>query len=64
MKTIKPFFLCAKTKKALEAEKVLKKKYKYYSLEKANIVVVLGGDGLILSLINDEVFIKKKKFLE
>ena len=24
MKTIKPFFLCAKTKKALEAEKVLK----------------------------------------
>ena len=62
MKTIKPFFLCAKTKKALEAEKVLKKKYKYYSLEKANIVVVLGGDGLILSLINHEVFRKIKIF--
>ena len=29
------------------------------TLKEANIVVVLGGDGTILSLINDEVYLKK-----
>ena len=56
MKKIKPFFLAAKSKKAQHTLKVLSQKYNNYALKEANIVVVLGGDGTILSLINDEVF--------
>ena len=62
MKKIKPFFLAAKSKKAQHTLKVLSQKYNNYALKEANIVVVLGGDGTILSLINDEVYLKKKIF--
>ena len=62
MKKIKPFFLAAKSKKAQHTLKVLSQKYNNYDLKVANIVVVLGGDGTILSLINDEVYFKKKIF--
>jgi len=62
MKKIKPFFLAAKSKKAQHTLKVLSQKYNNYDLKVANIVVVLGGDGTILSLINDEVYLKKKIF--
>ena len=62
MKKIKPFFLAAKSKKAQHTLKVLSQKYNNYNLKEANIVVVLGGDGTILSLINDEVYLKKKIF--
>ena len=62
MKKIKPFFLAAKSKKAQHTLKVLSQKYSNYNLKEANIVVVLGGDGTILSLINDEVYLKKKIF--
>ena len=34
------------------------------TLKEANIVVVLGGDGTILSLINDEVYLKKDIWYE
>ena len=59
MKKIKPFFLAAKSKKAQHTLKVLSQKYNNYDLKEANIVVVLGGDGTILSLINDEVYLKE-----
>ena len=62
MKKIKPFFLAAKSKKAQHTLKLLSKKYNNYNLKESNIVVVLGGDGTILSLINDEVYLKKKIF--
>ena len=62
MKKIKPFFLAAKSKKAQHTLKVLSQKYNNYALKEANTVVVLGGDGTILSLINDEVYLKKKIF--
>ena len=62
MKKIKPFFLAAKSKKAQHTLKVLSHKYNNYNLKEANIVVVLGGDGTILSLINDEAYLKKKIF--
>ena len=60
MKKIKPFFLAAKSKKAQHTLKVLSQKYNNYALKEANTVVVLGGDGTILSLINDEAYFKKK----
>ena len=53
MKKIKPFFLAAKSKKSQHTLKVLSQKYNNYALKEANTVVVLGGDGTILSLIND-----------
>ena len=62
MKNIKPFFLSSKKIKAQKALKILEKKYKHYSLKEANVVIVLGGDGTMLSLINDNSFIKKSVF--
>ena len=62
MKKIKPFFLAAKSKKAHNTLKLLSQKYHNYNLKEANTVVVLGGDGTILSLINDEIYLKKKIF--
>ncbi len=62
MKKIKPFFLAAKSKKAQQTLKILLQKYNNFNLKEANIVIVLGGDGTILSLINDEVYLKKKIF--
>ncbi len=62
MKKIKPFFLAAKSKKAEHTLKLLSQKYNNYNLKESNIVVVLGGDGTILSLINDEVYLEKKIF--
>jgi NAD+ kinase len=62
MKNIKPFFLSSKKIKAKKALKSLQKKYKHYSLEEANVVIVLGGDGTILPLVNDKSFIKKNIF--
>lgn len=57
---LKPYFHAANTKKAQLALNKLKKKYKHYTLEKSNIVIVLGGDGTILSMINNELYCKKK----
>ena len=62
MKNIKPFFLSSKKIKAKKALKILQKKYKHYSLEEANVVIVLGGDGTILPLVNDKSYIKKNIF--
>ena len=62
MRNIKPFFLSSKKIKAKKALKILEKKYTHYPLEEANVVVVLGGDGTVLSLINNNNFIKKSIF--
>ena len=60
MKIIKPFFLAAKSKKARDALELLKNKYTNFSLKNCNVVVVLGGDGTMLSLINHSNYLKKK----
>ena len=60
MKTVKPFFLAAENIKAQKAAKLLKRKYTNYALEHSNVIVVLGGDGSILSLINNKEYLKKK----
>ena len=62
MRKIKPFFLAAKSKKAQFTLKLLLKKYNNYDLKDSNVVVVLGGDGTILSLINNTAYLKKKIF--
>ena len=60
MKVVKPFFLAAENIKAKKAAKLLKEKYPSYKLELSNIIVVLGGDGSILSLINNKEYLRKK----
>ena len=60
MNVIKPFFFAAENNKAQKALNILKKKYSNYPLKKANVIVVLGGDGSILSLINNKEYYKKK----
>ena len=60
MKLIKPFFFAAENNKAQKALTILKKKYSSYTLKNSNVIVVLGGDGSILSLINNKEYYKKK----
>ena len=60
MIAIKPFFLAAQNIKAQKALKLLENKYSKYELKNANVIVVLGGDGSILSLINNKEYLKKK----
>ena len=60
MRVVKPFFLAAENVKAQKAVKYLKSKYASFKLEQANVIVVLGGDGSILSLINNKEYLKKK----
>ncbi len=60
MKNVKPFFLAANSKKANDALKLLKKKYTNFTLENSNVLIVLGGDGTMLSLINYSHYLKKK----
>ncbi len=59
MKAVKPYFFAKPSEKAQNALKKLKKKYKSYSLEESNVIVVLGGDGSILSLINKKSYLSK-----
>ena len=60
MAEIKPYFFAKATKKAQTALQKLTKKYKTYSIKEANVIVVLGGDGSILSLINEKFYLTKK----
>ena len=60
MKLLKPYFHAANTNKAQRALSKISKKYKKYSLIESNVIIVLGGDGTILSLINNEKYRKKK----
>ncbi len=61
-KKIKVSFYSAKTKKAAIALKNLKKKYKNYPLNKADVIVALGGDGTILSALHKSIKFSKPIF--
>ena len=61
-KKIKVNFYSAKTKKAAIALKNLKKKYKNYPLNKADVIVALGGDGTILSALHKSIKYSKPIF--
>ena len=59
MKKIKLSFIAAKSNRAQNALKRLSLKYKSYSHNESNVIVALGGDGLILSLLKDKKNLKK-----
>tara|TARA_B100000029_G_scaffold2247_1_gene2747 strand:- start:2144 stop:2920 length:777 start_codon:yes stop_codon:yes gene_type:complete len=61
-KKIKIHFFSAKTKKANEALKKLKKKYKNYPINKSDVIVALGGDGTILSALHKSIKLSKPIF--
>jgi NAD+ kinase len=51
MKMIKFHFIYDKTFKAQTLKKIIKKKYKNYSLNKSKCIVVAGGDGFMLNAL-------------
>ena len=61
-KKIKINFFSAKTIKANNALKDLKKKYKNYPINKADIIVAVGGDGTILSALHKSIKLSKPIF--
>ncbi len=61
-KKIKVNFYSATTKKANNALKNLKKKYKNYPINKADVIVALGGDGTILSALHQSIKYSKPIF--
>ena len=61
-KKIKINFFSAETKKANDALKNLKKKYKNYSIDKADVIVAVGGDGTILSALHKSIKYSKPIF--
>ena len=44
-------FVFDKTKKSKKFKKNVLKKYKNFSLKKANVIIIAGGDGLMLATI-------------
>lgn len=60
--TIKPHFFAADTPQAQQAKKNLVKLYDDTSLDKADVVVALGGDGSMLRALHDSVKHKKPVF--
>ena len=56
------FFTFDKTYKAQNLRKKLLKKYKHYSISKANVIIVGGGDGYMLSVLKKYVKYKKPFF--
>ena len=61
-KKIKVNFYSAKTEKANNALKNLKKKYKNYPMKEADVIVALGGDGTILSALHKSIKLSKPIF--
>ena len=61
-KKVKINFFSAKTKKADITLKNLKKKYKNYPMNKADVIVALGGDGTILSALHKSMKFPKPIF--
>ncbi len=61
-KKIKINFFSAKTKKANIALKFFKKRYKNYPINKADIIVAVGGDGTILSALHKSIKLSKPIF--
>ena len=56
------FFTFDKTYKAQNLRKKLLKKHKHYSINKANVIIVGGGDGYMLSILKKYVKFKKPFF--
>ena len=48
---IKPYFIFDDTVKSKKLKNLFLKKYKAYSLKKANLIIVLGGDGFMLNTL-------------
>ncbi len=44
-------FIFDKTKRSKRFKKIVSRKYKNFSLKKSNIIIVAGGDGLMLKTI-------------
>ena len=61
-KKVKINFFSAETKKADITLKNLKKKYKNYPMNKADVIVALGGDGTILSALHKSMKFPKPIF--
>lgn len=61
-KKVKINFFSAETKKADITLKDLKKKYKNYPMNKADVIVALGGDGTILSALHKSMKFPKPIF--
>ncbi len=59
MKQIKITFISSNSSNAKKALKKLELKYKSYNDKEANVIVALGGDGLILSLLKKSSNLKK-----
>tara|TARA_B100001013_G_scaffold244951_1_gene151549 strand:- start:804 stop:1580 length:777 start_codon:yes stop_codon:yes gene_type:complete len=59
---IKIHFFSANTKKAIIATRILKKKYKNYSIKNCDIIVAIGGDGTIISALHKSIKISKPIF--
>lgn len=59
---MKPYFFSAQTELAKQARDALAKKYGDTSLEQADIVVAVGGDGCMLRALHDSVSHKKPVF--
>ena len=47
----KPVFLASSNNEAIEQKKVLEEQYGINSLDNADVIVVLGGDGFMLEAI-------------
>ncbi len=60
MNNIKISFKASKTNNAQKALKILQNQYESYPYKDSNVLVVLGGDGLILSLLKDKKNFGKK----
>ena len=51
MKFNKPHFIVDNTEKAKESFNIIQTTYKFFSLSKADVIVVLGGDGFMLDTL-------------
>ncbi len=55
MKLNKPVFLASSNNEAIEQKKILEEQYGKNSLNNANVIVVLGGDGFMLEAIKSHM---------
>ena len=58
MKLQKPFFLASNNEEAQKKKESLEKKFGANSVENADVIVVLGGDGFMLEAIKKQMPVK------
>jgi len=56
---IKPFLIFDKNKKSKKIRSLLIKKIKFYSFDRANLIIVIGGDGFMLQTLKKNQKTKK-----